>query len=53
MATVLFPAQAAGLIVLPIMLFQQMQLMVCTMLARRYASARVSHGPRIRPHPTA
>jgi sodium/bile acid cotransporter 7 len=41
MATVLFPAQAAGLIVLPLMLFQQMQLMVCAMLARRYASARV------------
>jgi sodium/bile acid cotransporter 7 len=41
MATVLFSAQAAGLIVLPLMLFQQMQLMVCAMLARRYASARV------------
>ena len=37
MANVLFPAHAAGLIVLPLMLFHQMQLMVCAALARRYA----------------
>ena len=37
MAKVLFPAHALGMIVLPIMLFHQMQLMTCAVLARRYA----------------
>lgn len=37
MANVLFPAPMLGMIVLPIMLFQQMQLMVCAVLARCYA----------------
>ncbi|MBV9315287.1 MAG: bile acid:sodium symporter [Pseudonocardia sp.] len=37
MATVLFPAQTLGLIVLPLMLFHQLQLIVCAWLARRYA----------------
>ncbi|MFE0192865.1 bile acid:sodium symporter family protein [Streptomyces sp. NPDC058989] len=37
MASVLFGAQA-GLMVLPLMLFHQMQLMVCAVLARRYAA---------------
>jgi len=36
MANILFPASAVGLIVLPLMLFHQMQLMVCAALARRY-----------------
>ena len=36
MAKVLFPAQAVGAIVLPLMLFHQMQLMVCAVLAARY-----------------
>jgi len=36
MASVLFPAGAVGLVVLPLMLFHQMQLMVCAWLARRY-----------------
>ncbi|WP_407548935.1 bile acid:sodium symporter family protein [Streptomyces sp. Pv4-95] len=36
MASVLFGAQA-GLAVLPLMLFHQMQLMVCAVLAKRYA----------------
>jgi len=40
-ANVLFPAHALGMIVLPIMLFHQMQLMTCAVLARRYAQ-RVS-----------
>ena len=31
------PAAAVGLIVLPLMLFHQIQLMVCAFLARRYA----------------
>ena len=36
MANVLFPASAVGAIVLPLMLFHQIQLMVCAVLARRY-----------------
>ncbi|OAP26096.1 hypothetical protein A4R44_03474 [Amycolatopsis sp. M39] len=40
MATVLFPATAVGLTVLPLMLFQQIQLMVCAWMARRYANRR-------------
>jgi sodium/bile acid cotransporter 7 len=39
MAKVLFGAQPAlGLIVLPIMFYHQLQLLVCSALARRYAS---------------
>ncbi|MFI1916194.1 bile acid:sodium symporter family protein [Nocardia sp. NPDC020380] len=38
MAGVLFPAAAAGSVVLPLMLFHQMQLMVCAWLARRYGN---------------
>ncbi len=37
MASVLFGAQA-GLIILPLMLFHQMQLMVCAVIAKRWAS---------------
>ena len=37
MAKVLFPAASVGAIVLPLMLFHQMQLMVCAVLAQRYA----------------
>ncbi|WP_262923290.1 bile acid:sodium symporter family protein [Brevundimonas diminuta] len=36
MANIIFPAATVGLIVLPLMLFHQMQLMVCAALARRY-----------------
>jgi len=43
MATVLFPAATVGLMVLPLMLFHQMQLMVCAALARRWAG---DAGPR-------
>jgi sodium/bile acid cotransporter 7 len=37
MAGVLFPPAVAGPILLPLMLFHQMQLMLCALLARRYA----------------
>jgi sodium/bile acid cotransporter 7 len=37
MAKVLFAGHPLGMIVLPIMLFHQMQLMVCAVLARQYA----------------
>ncbi len=37
MAKVLFASHAVGALVLPLMLFHQLQLMVCAVLARRYA----------------
>lgn len=37
MANIIFPAATVGMIVLPLMLFHQMQLMVCAALARRYS----------------
>ncbi len=37
-AGVLFPAAAVGPILLPIMIFHQIQLMACAMLARRYGA---------------
>jgi sodium/bile acid cotransporter 7 len=44
MATVLFGGSSVGLVVLPVMLFHQVQLLVCAVLARRYA-AEPAHGP--------
>ncbi len=44
MASVLLAGQPVGLIVLPLMLFHQIQLMACAELARRYA-ARVETPP--------
>ncbi|HZS19909.1 MAG TPA: bile acid:sodium symporter family protein [Pseudonocardiaceae bacterium] len=41
MAMVLFPASTVGLTVLPLMLFHQIQLMVCAWRARRYATRHV------------
>jgi sodium/bile acid cotransporter 7 len=38
-AGVLFPASAVGPILLPIMLFHQIQLMACALIARRFAAA--------------
>lgn len=37
MANVLFPAAMVGTLVLPLMIFHQVQLMVCAVLAQRYA----------------
>ncbi len=37
MANILFPGQALGLVVLPLMLFHQLQLFACAILAQRYA----------------
>lgn len=42
MAKVLFAAPALGAIVLPLMLFHQIQLMVCAVLARQYARQGVT-----------
>jgi solute carrier family 10 (sodium/bile acid cotransporter), member 7 len=41
MANVLFAGKALGLIVLPLMIFHQIQLMACSALARHYASASI------------
>lgn len=38
MANIMFPASQVGIILLPLMIFHQIQLMVCAMLAQRYAS---------------
>ncbi|MFE2539631.1 bile acid:sodium symporter family protein [Actinacidiphila glaucinigra] len=48
MATVLFGAQA-GLMVLPLMLFHQMQLMVCAVLAKRWARQAEAAAPAASP----
>jgi sodium/bile acid cotransporter 7 len=37
MAKVLFAAHTVGVMLLPLMLFHQIQLMVCAVLAQRYA----------------
>ncbi|WP_084701495.1 bile acid:sodium symporter family protein [Streptacidiphilus anmyonensis] len=44
MAAVLFPASAVSLTVLPLMLFHQIQLMACTVIARRMQATRQGRG---------
>ncbi|WP_116112464.1 bile acid:sodium symporter family protein [Austwickia chelonae] len=44
MALVLFPGQPVGLMVLPLMLFHQLQLMACAVIAQRYARESVHPG---------
>lgn len=44
MAGVLFPGDALGLILLPIMVFHQIQLMACAVIAQRYAERPESEG---------
>jgi sodium/bile acid cotransporter 7 len=41
-AAALFPAASVGPLILPLMLFHQMQLMACAVLAERYARRRIS-----------
>jgi sodium/bile acid cotransporter 7 len=45
MAGVLFPGPDLGMILLPTMLFHQMQLMVCAGLARRWAQEVKAEAP--------
>jgi sodium/bile acid cotransporter 7 len=46
MAGVLFPAASVGVLIIPLMIFHQMQLMVCAVLAKRYADqGRVHSAP--------
>jgi sodium/bile acid cotransporter 7 len=40
MAKVLFSSGAIGMVLLPVMLFHQLQLMVCAILAQRYGARR-------------
>ena len=50
LATVLFGTSQMGIVVLPLMIFHQMQLMVCAVLARRYADREApAAGTRRRP----
>ena len=48
MAGVLFPLAQVGIAVLPLMLFHQIQLLVCASLARRYANAEPAREPEAR-----
>lgn len=51
MAKVIFASQAVGAVVLPLMLFHQIQLMVCAALAQRWAARNVhDEGPRPAAH---
>jgi solute carrier family 10 (sodium/bile acid cotransporter), member 7 len=45
MASVLFPGISPGLVVLPLMVFHQLQLMTCGMLAQRYALGAARRTP--------
>lgn len=47
MANIIFATGTVGLIVLPLMLFHQMQLMVCASLARRYSLRASEDGPAV------
>jgi sodium/bile acid cotransporter 7 len=52
MATVLFPDPAAGLLVLPLIIFHQLQLITGAVLARRWATLpepRIDSGGTPRP----
>ncbi|MFS1538699.1 MAG: bile acid:sodium symporter family protein [Candidatus Phlomobacter fragariae] len=42
MANILFPAHLVGIILLPVMIFHQIQLMVCAVLAQHYAKRAVN-----------
>ncbi len=48
-AKVLFAGGSLGAIVLPIMIYHQIQLIVCAMVARRYAREAASNDPATRP----
>ena len=54
MANILFPPQMVGAVVLPLMLFHQIQLVACAVLARRFAvstAAQVESGLKTAPLP--
>ena len=45
MASILFPAASVGVFVLPLMIFHQIQLMACALIARRYATRPQAPAP--------
>jgi sodium/bile acid cotransporter 7 len=45
MASILFPAPMVGLIVLPLMIFHQLQLMACALIAQRWAARTTDETP--------
>ncbi|MFI8416719.1 bile acid:sodium symporter family protein [Serratia sp. NPDC078593] len=45
MANILFPAATVGIMVLPLMVFHQVQLMACAVLARRYQKQQQAQRP--------
>ncbi|KAA8552433.1 MULTISPECIES: bile acid:sodium symporter family protein [Pseudomonas] len=47
MAQVLFSASSIGMIILPVMLFHQIQLMVCAVLAQRYSTRAIEADPEL------
>jgi sodium/bile acid cotransporter 7 len=47
MANILFPGAAIGLVVLPLMLFHQVQLFACATLAQRYAARKGAAAERV------
>jgi sodium/bile acid cotransporter 7 len=49
MANVIFAGQSIGAIVLPIMLFHQIQLMVCAYLAQRFARSGTAAAAKLQP----
>ncbi|MFX0576506.1 bile acid:sodium symporter family protein [Nocardia nepalensis] len=53
MASVLFAGHSVGLIVLPLMVFHQIQLLTCTVLAQRYARSAADLQPDLAPEPSA
>jgi len=48
MAQVLFASSAVGMIILPLMIFHQIQLMVCAVLAQRYAQREEAPEPVVK-----
>jgi sodium/bile acid cotransporter 7 len=53
LASALLPAATAGLMVVPLMMFHQMQLMVCAWLARRYGARDEATSQQIPPNSRA
>jgi sodium/bile acid cotransporter 7 len=51
MAGILFPSASVGLLILPLMLFHQIQLMACAVIAQRYAERAPE--PLLSPSPAA
>jgi sodium/bile acid cotransporter 7 len=49
MAGILFPAASVGVMILPLMLFHQIQLMACAVIAQRYADR--APDPVLKPAP--